>query len=91
MIRVNVFIQVNESRRAETLETAKELTAASLKEAGCVAYDIYESATRPDVLMICETWRDEAALSAHEASAHFVELAGRLLETTDMKVEKFTF
>ena len=49
MIRLNVFIQVNESNRNAVLETAKELVAQSLNDKGCIAYDIFESATRKDV------------------------------------------
>ena len=60
MIRLNVFIQVSEANRAQVLEAAKELVAQSLNDNGCVAYDIFESATRKDVLMICETWKDQA-------------------------------
>lgn len=55
MIRLNVFIRTTESNREELVRTAKELAAASLKDEGCVAYDLFESATRSDVLMICET------------------------------------
>ena len=58
MIRLNVFIQVNESNRNAVLETAKELVAQSLNDNGCIAYDVFESATRKDVLMICETWKE---------------------------------
>ena len=53
MIRLNVFIRTTESNREELVRTAKELAAASLKDEGCVAYDLFESATRSDVLMIC--------------------------------------
>ena len=35
MIRLNVFIQVNESNRNAVLETAKELVAQSLNDKGC--------------------------------------------------------
>ena len=49
MIRLNVFIRTTATNREETVATAKELVAASLKDAGCVAYDLFESATRPDV------------------------------------------
>mgnify|MGYP000680100504 CR=1 FL=1 len=35
MIRLNVFIQVNESNRNAVLETAKELVAQSLNDNGC--------------------------------------------------------
>ena len=50
MIRLNVFIQVSDSNRAAVLEAAKELVACSLQDKGCIAYDIFESATRKDDL-----------------------------------------
>lgn len=91
MIRVNVFIQTTEANRAATLDTAKELVAASLKDAGCIAYDVFESATRPDVLMICETWQDAATLAAHEAAQHFTTLVPKLESQASLKFEKFDF
>ena len=86
MIRLNVFIQVNESNRNAVLETAKELVAQSLN-----AYDVFESATRKDVLMICETWKDAESLDAHEKAAHFITLVPKLQELGKMKLEKFEF
>ena len=62
MIRLNVFIQVSAENRAAVLESAKELVAYSLKDNGCIAYDVFESATRSDVLMICETWKDAESM-----------------------------
>lgn len=91
MIRLNVFIRTSEANRAELLRIARELVAASLRDEGCAAYDIFESATRPDVLMICETWRDAAALSAHEQAPHFTTLVPRLHELGEMKAERFEF
>ena len=91
MIRLNVFIQVNESNRNAVLETPKELVAQSLNDKGCIAYDIFESATRKDVLMICETWKDAEALSAHEHTPHFMTLVPQIEELAEMKIEKFEF
>ena len=87
MIRLNVFIRTTESNRAEILSVAKELVTASLKDEGCIAYDIFESATRPDVLMICETWSDAKALAAHEQASHFTTLVPRLHQLGEMKLE----
>lgn len=56
MIRLNVFIQVEKQNREAVVALAKELVVASLQDNGCVAYDLFESATRADVLMICETY-----------------------------------
>ena len=89
MIRINCFFNAKEGRLAEALEAAKALTAASLEQDGCVAYDVFESATRPGVLMICETWRDDAALDAHSASEPFKKYVGVLDGACEMKIEKF--
>ncbi|MEG1581487.1 MAG: antibiotic biosynthesis monooxygenase [Bacteroidaceae bacterium] len=91
MIRLNVFVQVNEANYAEALASAKELTAASLKENGCVAYDTFKSATRSDVFMICETWTNAEVLAAHQQAAHFVKCVGNIERLAKMKIEKFEF
>ena len=101
MIRLNVFIQVSADNRAAVMEMAKELVACSLKDNGCIAYDIFlsaialhdifESATREDVLMICETWKDEESLAAHEKATHFVTLVPKIQDIASMKLEKFSF
>lgn len=91
MIRLNVFIETPEPNRAEVIRTARELVDASLRDAGCVAYDLYESATRREVLMICETWQDASSLAAHEATPHFTSLVPRLKQLGELKLEKFEF
>ena len=91
MIRLNVFISVEDVNRATVLAAAKELTAASVKEEGCIAYDVFESATRPNVLLICETWKDSEALANHEKQAAFIKNIVILKELTKIKVEKFEF
>ena len=91
MIRLNVFIRTTESNRDELVRTARELVTASLKDEGCVAYDLFESATRRDVLMICETWSDAKALSARDRSSHFTTLVPRMEQLGELKLEKFVF
>lgn len=91
MIRLNCFIKVTESHRSEVLEAAKRLTEASLKQDGCIAYDIFESATRRDVLMICETWRDKEALDGHSASEEFKTESKILHELAEVTLEAFPF
>lgn len=89
MLRLNCFIKVSADNRQQVLEAAKRLTEASLKQDGCIAYDIFESTTRPDVLMICETWRDQDALDAHSASEVFGKEAGTMRTLAEMKLETF--
>ena len=91
MIRLNVFISVEYVYHSRVLEAAKELTASSLNEEGCIAYDVFESATRSNVLMICETWKDSEALSAHSQGAPFIKNIAILQEFASVKLEKFEF
>lgn len=90
MLRLNCFIKVSAENRAIVLNAAKALTAASLQQDGCVAYDIFESATRPDVLMICETWRDQAALDAHSASDVFIREVTIMRSHSQMHLDTLT-
>ena len=89
MIRLNCFIRVDAAKRDALVAAARELVEKSLTDEGCIAYDLFESATRPDVLMICETWRDQAALDAHAASAHFTRLVPLMQSMAELSIEQF--
>ena len=91
MLRINVFSQVNDENLAALTEAAKKLVAASLNDEGCVAYDLFTSATRPGVLMICETWASPEALAKHESAAHFTTLVPEMERLGSLKLEKFNF
>ena len=91
MLRLNAFVQVAPEHRDAVIAEAKQLVEKSLAEAGCKGYDIFCSATRPDVLMFCETWADEDALAAHSASEHFAKHVGAIEAVAKLYIEKFTF
>lgn len=91
MIRLNCFFQANEGKYEEALQAAIALTAASVKDEGNVAYDCFESATRPDVFMICETWKDQESLAKHMAQDHFKLYVGQLEACGTLKLEQFDF
>ncbi|MDE6272164.1 MAG: antibiotic biosynthesis monooxygenase [Muribaculaceae bacterium] len=91
MLRLNCFIKVDAHHKGEVLEAARRLTTASLLQQGCIAYDIFESATRPDVMMICETWADDSALKAHSESEVFEKEVGLMRSLAEMKLETFEF
>ncbi|MBO2928439.1 putative quinol monooxygenase [Metapseudomonas otitidis] len=58
--------------QAEAVEAAlRELVAASRSEPGCLQYDLHRD--RADALrfVMLETWRNDAALAAHQATAHY--------------------
>ena len=65
MIRLNCFFQAKKGKYNEALEAAILLTAKTQQHEGVISYDVFESATRKDVFMFCETWESEEALAKH--------------------------
>lgn len=61
--------------KKDGIEKMKELLSAmvvpSKAEDGCVFYEIFQCKERPEKFFAVETWRDEAALDGHKASAHY--------------------
>lgn len=91
MLRLNCFFQANEGKYAEALEAAKSLTACSLNHEGVIAYDVFESATRPGIFMICETWKNGEVLAKHAATPEFEKYVGIMNECGSLKLEQFEF
>lgn len=88
MIRLNCFFQSKRGKYNEALNAAILLTAKSQKHEGVVAYDVFESATRKDVFMICETWQNEEVLARHAATPEFKELVGIIQNCGELKIEQ---
>ena len=91
MVRINCFFQANEGQYDAALQAALALTAASQKQEGWVSYDVFESGTRSDVFMFCETWTNAETLEAHAASEEFKTYVAQLQSLGQMKIEKFDF
>ena len=91
MIRLNVFIKTSAENREKVLEITKKLVEGSVRDAVCIAYDVFVSGTNPESLFICETWENEESLAAHGKAPHYVELVPALKELAELKVERFDF
>lgn len=89
MIRLNCFMQVSAESLKAVKEAATKLTEASRAQDGCLDYDIFESCTRPGVLMFCESWRDQAALDAHMASEVFKTCVAEIEKHTVLHLNRF--
>jgi quinol monooxygenase YgiN len=57
--------------RDTCLGHARVVIAASLKDPGCISYDVHSSLMDPDRIVFVERWADRATLDAHFATEHF--------------------
>ena len=64
-----------EDKAGEVERIFRELRAASLREEGCLGYEVCRGdADAPGTFVLYETWRDQAALDAHYGMEHFTRL-----------------
>lgn len=89
-IRLNAPLTVSPDKAPAAIELARQLISASLKDAGAMEYDMFQSETRPGVLVIYETWKDQASLDAHSAAPHFTSIVPQLQALGDMGIDALT-
>ena len=54
------------------LRISRENSQASLKEPGCIGFEVLLPEGEPNTVMLIETYRDEAAYKAHRVTPHFL-------------------
>jgi len=87
-IRMNCPFTAKKGEEAAVEALSKELVAASLKDAGVIAYDVLKSTTRPGEYLVFETWKDQPSLTKHMASQHFVRIIPQLQEKGELKIDQ---
>lgn len=92
MIIIHALLHVNPERETDFLETAKPLIAATHEEEGNISYELYKHAGDGNLYIMVETWRDQEAVAAHNASPHFTGFAAKAGEflTAPLDVKVYT-
>lgn len=67
-----VFIDVQPGKRQAQLEAFARLEPQVLAEPGCLRYELLADVADEHKFVIVERWASEAALTAHENSAHML-------------------
>jgi quinol monooxygenase YgiN len=73
MIVVTGEFRMPVERRAEAVEAMDRVVAATLKEAGCIAYSYAEDIREAGLFRVSELWESREALCAHFAAPHMAE------------------
>lgn len=71
MILIVVKQPVRAKYADEFPSLVSDFTTSSRAEPGCISFDWYRSAEDPNLWVLIELFRDEAAGKAHVESAHF--------------------
>jgi quinol monooxygenase YgiN len=64
-VRLVISINAAPGKGAELLRAMQARCELSAKDAGCLQFEVFQSAQDPDRLALLELWEDQAALDAH--------------------------
>lgn len=70
MIIVHATIPIRSDCREKALELARQMTAATRSEVGCISYDFYIGLSDPNTLMLFQEWESMEALMGHFQTEH---------------------
>ena len=73
MIYVLATVTVKAEHRADFLENARTVIGATVKEPGCLSYDLTSSITEPNCFVFVERWETREALATHFETPHLKE------------------
>lgn len=71
MIKIVAKNFIKEDKIDEVLEHMKELVSITVKEEGCIAYELYQDEKDKSILTMIEEWESKEALNKHMSSEHF--------------------
>jgi quinol monooxygenase YgiN len=75
MVSFTVRMTFHSEDRQDISDALRKLAEASRQEPGCVTYIPHCVQGDPDMVLIYEQYRDEAAAEAHRQSSHFKKYA----------------
>jgi quinol monooxygenase YgiN len=64
-VRLVVTFHAAPGKGAELAQAMKARCEVSRQDAGCEQFEVFQSVSEPDKLVLLELWRDQAALDAH--------------------------
>jgi autoinducer 2-degrading protein len=75
MYIVNVHVHVQPEHREGFIEAVLDNARNTVQEPGNLRFDVLQHADDPNRFVIYEVYRDDEALAAHKASAHYARWA----------------
>ena len=87
MIKVVAKNFAKENKIDKILELAKELVEKTVKEVGCIKYEMYQNTKEPTELIMLEEWETEEDLNNHMSSEHFKRIILQMAEYLRKKAE----
>jgi quinol monooxygenase YgiN len=92
MLIIAGTITIDPARREQAIAAASELTGATRREPGCLAYTFSSDLQDASVMHLFERWESQAALDAHFQTEHMRRFQAVVptLGVREMSLRKYT-
>jgi len=87
LIRVIAKSYAKSEHLDQLLRLSEEMVRETVKEQGCISYELFQDVKEPNVLVILEEWADEQALEKHMGSEHFTRIIPQMNELREKPSE----
>lgn len=78
MIKVIAPGVIKEPHLEDALDLYRLLIQETVKEPGCISYELFQELDDPNRLTLIEEWVDLEALQLHTKTPHFIDLVAKL-------------
>lgn len=89
MLTVIAKMAAKQSKIEETKALLQSLVAPTLKEDGCIQYDLHQGKPEEQVFFFYENWESREALEKHLANDHLVEFKEKAQSLLEKPMEVF--
>ena len=86
---ISIIAKFKVTDRATFLALAKEFVQESNKEEGCIEYGLHQDLEDENSFIMNEKWADQAAIDAHNTSAHFTRLSPLMGKVAEVSVSLY--
>ena len=80
LLTVIACLRAKTGQQGQLRQELQRLVGPTRAEAGCVSYDLHESATQPGLFMFYEVWKSDSDLDAHFQTPHMLAISELLPE-----------
>lgn len=89
MLTVIAKMTAKQSKIVETKALLQSLVAPTLKEEGCIQYDLHQEKPEEQVFFFYENWESREALEKHLANDHLADFKKKAQSLLEKPMEVF--
>lgn len=78
MLKIVAKSLIKENELEKAIILYKELVNETLKEDGCISYELLQNINNKNMLVIVEEWENDTSFEAHKISEHFTRIVPQI-------------